>query len=161
MPRAWFELTIPAFEWSKTIRALIRMATGIGYSGSFGSYFLLFCCCVFFASPFILWSHTSTLPCVSIPQKSNARKSYSRLGEKKALRPSLQFSLIIIVYYKHCYELDDRGFESRQGLGIFLFPTTSRPALGPTQPPPLQWVPGALSLGIKRPWAWSWPLTSI
>jgi hypothetical protein len=43
-----------------------------------------------------------------------------------------------------------RGFESRQGLGIFLFTTASRPALGPTQPP-IQWVPGALSLGVKRP----------
>jgi hypothetical protein len=46
--------------------------------------------------------------------------------------------------------LDDRGFESRQGLGIFLFTTASRPALGLTQPP-IQWVPGALSLGVKRP----------
>jgi len=43
-----------------------------------------------------------------------------------------------------------RGFESRQGLGIFQFTTASRPALGPSQPP-LQWVPGALSLGVKRP----------
>jgi hypothetical protein len=34
--------------------------------------------------------------------------------------------------------------------GIFLFTTTSRTALGPTQPP-LQWVPGALSVGVKRP----------
>jgi hypothetical protein len=35
---------------------------------------------------------------------------------------------------------------------IFLLATTavSRPALGPTQPP-IQWVPGALSLGVKRP----------
>jgi hypothetical protein len=39
---------------------------------------------------------------------------------------------------------------SRKGLGIFLFITTSRPALRPTQPP-IQWVPGALSLGVKRP----------
>jgi hypothetical protein len=32
------------------------------------------------------------------------------------------------------YWLDDRGFESRQGLGIFLFTTVSRPVLGPIQP---------------------------
>jgi hypothetical protein len=33
------------------------------------------------------------------------------------------------------YELDDRGFMSRQGLGILLFTTASRPALWPTQSP--------------------------
>jgi hypothetical protein len=42
-----------------------------------------------------------------------------------------------------------RGFESQQGVGIFLFTTASRPALGSAQPP-IQWVPGALSLGIRR-----------
>jgi hypothetical protein len=47
------------------------------------------------------------------------------------------------------YGLDDRGLESRQGLEIFLFTTLSRPVLGPTQPP-IQWIPGALSLGVKR-----------
>jgi hypothetical protein len=35
-------------------------------------------------------------------------------------------------------------------MGIFPFTTASRTALGPTQPP-IQWVPGALSLGVKRP----------
>jgi hypothetical protein len=42
------------------------------------------------------------------------------------------------------------GVRSRQGLGIFLFDTVSRPALGPTQSS-IQWVPGELSLGVKRP----------
>jgi hypothetical protein len=42
------------------------------------------------------------------------------------------------------------GFESRQGLGIFLFSIVSRPVLGPTQPP-MQWVPDVLSPGVKQP----------
>jgi hypothetical protein len=49
-----------------------------------------------------------------------------------------------------CYGLNDGGFESRQGLGIFLFTTVSRPALEPLQPP-FQWITGTLSLGVKRP----------
>jgi hypothetical protein len=47
------------------------------------------------------------------------------------------------------YRLDDRGFESRQRVGIFLFTTVSITVLGPTQPC-IQRVPGALSLGVKR-----------
>jgi hypothetical protein len=42
------------------------------------------------------------------------------------------------------------GFNSWRGLGIFLFTAASRMALGPTQSP-IQWVAGALSLGVKRP----------
>jgi hypothetical protein len=46
--------------------------------------------------------------------------------------------------------LDDQGFKSWQGLGIFLITTISITVMGPTQPP-IQWVPGALSLGVKWP----------
>jgi hypothetical protein len=41
-------------------------------------------------------------------------------------------------------------FDSRRVLGIFLFTTSSRTDMGPTQPPN-QWVPAVLSLGIKWP----------
>jgi hypothetical protein len=63
--------------------------------------------------------------------------------------------LLISVGIALGYGLDDRGsgvlgFDSRRGLGIFLFTTASRTAVGPTQLP-IQWVPGALSLGVKRP----------
>jgi hypothetical protein len=53
------------------------------------------------------------------------------------------------------------GFDSQRGLGIFLFTAASSMALEPTQPP-VQWVPGALSLGAKRPGreAYHLPLSS-
>jgi hypothetical protein len=35
-------------------------------------------------------------------------------------------------------------------ISIFIFTTAFRTALGPTQPP-IQWVPDALSVGLKRP----------
>jgi hypothetical protein len=43
------------------------------------------------------------------------------------------------------------GFNYRRWLGIFLFNIASRTALGPTQPP-IQWVRGALPLGVN--WTW-------
>jgi hypothetical protein len=57
--------------------------------------------------------------------------------------------MFIIRHFNIAIEYLDQGFETQQWLGIF-FTTMSRPALGPTQPPS-QWVPGALSLGVKRP----------
>jgi hypothetical protein len=47
------------------------------------------------------------------------------------------------------YGLDDRGVGNRVPVGSRIFSTSSGPAMGPTQPP-IQWVPGALSLGVKR-----------
>jgi hypothetical protein len=41
------------------------------------------------------------------------------------------------------------GFDFLRELGIFLF-TTSRTALGPTQPP-IQWISGIIFLGVNQP----------
>jgi hypothetical protein len=64
-------------------------------------------------------------------------------GAQLSTGPTLPFIELV-------YGLHDQGFDSQQGLGIFLFTTASRPVLGPTQPP-IQWVPAALSLGLNRP----------
>jgi hypothetical protein len=45
------------------------------------------------------------------------------------------------------YGLDGRGLNTGRD-NVFLFSAASRPALGPTQPP-IQWVPRALSPGVK------------
>jgi hypothetical protein len=49
------------------------------------------------------------------------------------------------------YGMDDREVGVRVPVGVkdFLFSTSSRPVLGPTQPS-VQWVPGSLSPGVKR-----------
>jgi hypothetical protein len=48
------------------------------------------------------------------------------------------------------YGLDDRVVGVRVPVGSRIFSTSSGPALGSTQPP-IEWVPGPLSPGIKRP----------
>jgi hypothetical protein len=49
------------------------------------------------------------------------------------------------------YGLDDQGVGVRVPVGSrIFFSKSSRLALGSTQPP-IQWVPGALSPGVKRP----------
>jgi hypothetical protein len=60
-----------------------------------------------------------------------------------------------LLFYLPSYELNIKspGLIFHFGGGaklIFLFTTVSRTALGPTQPP-IQWVRGALFLGVKRP----------
>jgi hypothetical protein len=47
------------------------------------------------------------------------------------------------------YGMDDRGVGVGVPVGSRIFSMSSRPALGPTRPP-IQWVPGTLSPGIKR-----------
>jgi hypothetical protein len=73
--------------------------------------------------------------------------------------PANLLDLINIIFYERCPGLrpGQWEFESRQGLGICLFTTTSKPALGPAQSL-MQWdsFPGSKAAG-----AWMWPLNSI
>jgi hypothetical protein len=65
------------------------------------------------------------------------------------IESALNFCLIVIFICLWAGQLDDQGSIFWQVLGIFVFNTMSILALGPTQPP-IQWVLGALSLGLKH-----------
>jgi hypothetical protein len=83
---------------------------------------------------------------------SLSRARYIQSTNPVSLRSVLILRAVIDHYIALHYGLDDRGSRVRFSaeLGIFLFTTVFRTTLGPTQPP-IQWVPGALSLGVKRP----------
>jgi hypothetical protein len=57
---------------------------------------------------------------------------------------------LIAQWYSDALRAEWSGVRVPEGLGIFLSTITSRTVLGPTQPP-IQWVPGVLSLGVKQP----------
>jgi hypothetical protein len=54
-------------------------------------------------------------------------------------------------FYIYGYGLNDRNSILGWTSGFFLFATVTRLFVGPTQSP-VQWVPGAISPGVKRPW---------
>jgi len=60
--------------------------------------------------------------------------------------------MTILLFLIYCYMPMDptTGVRFPSEAGIFLFATASRPALGPTHPP-IRWVLGVLSPGLKRP----------
>jgi hypothetical protein len=82
--------------------------------------------------------------------------------KSRGIMASYRLLYLYIFLDIHCVEkragiatgcgLDDQGVGVRVTVGgkNLQFSMLSRPALGPTQPP-IQWVPGALSPGVKRP----------
>jgi hypothetical protein len=103
-------------------------------------YLLAFAVCSFHLFPCLL-------------QREFALQPYQCLA---ALEPiALLFLLRVHIFMRSFYwvtgwTIGVLRFDSQRGMGIFLFTAVSRTALGPTQPP-IQLVPGALSLGVKRP----------
>jgi hypothetical protein len=75
------------------------------------------------------------------------------------LRSNLFWSIFRVVGIATGYRLDNQGVAVRVPVVSRIFSTSSRLALGSTQPP-TQWVPGALSLGGKAGGIWGWVLTS-
>jgi hypothetical protein len=78
------------------------------------------------------------------------KMKFKQNKEKRRINTASSFQISVGIALG--YGLDDRGSRIRfpAGAGNFLFTTASRTALGPTQPP-IQFVPGALSLEVKRP----------
>jgi hypothetical protein len=60
----------------------------------------------------------------------------------------LIFSSVGLSQYNVWLRTGRLGFDPRQRQSIFPVTSASRPDLGPT-PPPIQWVPGALSRGVE------------
>jgi hypothetical protein len=128
MSRTGFEPAISVFEW------LTPRSTGSALCSNLCTGFLLKSRKLLRNSPFfygVAWKllNISKFSCITSIRRSRDSSVGITTG----------------------YGLDDRGVGVRVPVvKNFYFSTLSRPALGSTQPP-IQWVPGALSAGVKRP----------
>jgi hypothetical protein len=83
-----------------------------------------------------------TAPC---RLSATAYSIYSQLSSMSDVRSNDSIYIYIYIWFRR-----RNTVSFTEALGICLFTTASRTALGPTQPP-IYWLPGALSLGVKRP----------
>jgi hypothetical protein len=75
--------------------------------------------------------------------------NYEQNMDIKFRKSIIQFSVSRIARSVQCLTTDWTAGVRSPRQRFFLLTSASRPALGPTQPP-MQWVPGALSPGVKR-----------
>jgi hypothetical protein len=95
-----------------------------------------------------IWYTYIVILLYTLSQTCNFLLSYNWAVHKEHFK--LNLNLQSVQRWAMGWTIGVLGFYSRRGLGIFLFTTASRTALGLTQPP-IQWVRGALSLGAKWP----------
>jgi hypothetical protein len=84
--------------------------------------------------------------------------SDSRNDKNELIQSPWSYSAVLLLWVSQdsavgiatSYWLDDWRVGVRVPVGARIFSTSFRPALGSTQPP-IQWVPGALSPGVRRP----------
>jgi hypothetical protein len=81
------------------------------------------------------------------PKKRNGLNTENVLYSTVSYCTLLQLSLLSV--WPRTGQPGDRGSIPGRGERIFPLASVSRPALGPTQPP-VRWVPGVLSPGVKR-----------
>jgi hypothetical protein len=99
-------------------------------------------------SMFVLFlKHMGILTCL-LTMKINCKTGKYVYVITERISKTVRFLIWYYYYYKDT--IGWQGFDSRQRPRIFLFITLSRPALVPTEPP-IQWIPEALSLEVKRP----------
>jgi hypothetical protein len=120
------------------------------HTNMFVLHYFSFHCLPTFSIPKIVLNHISMCMCTFFSPPHIQVHKHVHNPRKRS-----QGSLVSIVTRLQAGWL---GLNSQQGKGrdYFLFTHTHKPALKTIQSP-VQWVPGALSLGVKWPWAEALP----
>jgi hypothetical protein len=110
----------------------------------------LFNTCRTFYTPPRIYCHKRIKQCIlnSSSELHKLGSNLIRLVARFEVFTAINIRLLVCIALCYGLAVGVLGFDSRRGLGIFLFTTASRMAPGPTQPP-IQRVPGALSVGDK------------
>jgi hypothetical protein len=90
------------------------------------------------------------VPCRHVSRCQNFRETYS-IFRAEADESTWRQNLEEHHHYPHCCENLKFDYLGLTGVKDFFLASASTPALGPTQPP-IQWVLGVVSAGVKHSW---------